>query len=46
MISPNNYERSIIGCYQNNNKALTLNFFKDNTLRISTKRLLYRNKIQ
>ncbi|GAA0121686.1 MAG: hypothetical protein KID00_05720 [Clostridium argentinense] len=37
MISPNNYERSIIGCYQNNNKALTLNFFKDNTLRISTK---------
>lgn len=33
IISPNNYERPITGCYQNN--GLTFNFFKDNTLRIS-----------
>lgn len=32
IISPNNYERSITGRYQNN--GLTFNFFKDNTLRI------------
>ncbi|MCC5909474.1 MAG: hypothetical protein JJT76_03425 [Clostridiaceae bacterium] len=33
VISSNNYERSIIGCYQSN--GLTFNFFRDNTLRIS-----------